>query len=231
MKFTPLELAKLLGDRDAQHRMGYDEPAHFRVILEGDSKPREMSRQAFERAFEIIYSPFLTFKSLDNLRATIASCPYILRASWLATDNYTYARRYFAEIWSGKTADVSVRWLDPVYGYGLFAETEISEGGFIGVYTGVVRALSKNLGPLGPNGYCLHYPTSFLTGEYLAIDALREGNLLRFMNHSDTPNVEPLCAVDRGLLQMVFVAKGPIAKGEELTFDYGNDYWERRWKS
>jgi SET domain-containing protein len=62
------------------------------------------------------------------------------------------------------------------------------------------------------------------------VDALQEGNVTRFINHSNVPNLEPRCFVERGLLHQVFMARQKISKGTQLTFDYGNDYWIRRQK-
>ncbi len=51
------------------------------------------------------------------------------------------------------------------------------------------------------------------------IDGTVGGNESRFINHSDRPNVGALR--ERGTI--VFYSLDDIAKGEELTFDYGFD--------
>lgn len=224
--FSALELAKLLGKKECAQVLGYEPLRSFKVQLKGENALSSISLPIFEKAFNIIYRPFLTFSSYEHLCNTINACPYILRYPWPAVENHAYARNYFEEIWSGMTADVSVRWIDEVYGYGLFAETKIQIAGFIGVYAGVVRRLSRT--SQASHAYCLHYPSRFWSINCRAVDAIYAGNLLRFMNHSATPNVIPLCAVDRGLLHTFFIAERPIEKGEQLLFNYGGDYWLRR---
>ena len=54
------------------------------------------------------------------------------------------------------------------------------------------------------------------------IDGSSRRNLGRYINHSCQPNAE---AVLRGR-QIIFVALRVIAPGEEVTLDYGEDYFE-----
>jgi SET domain-containing protein len=54
------------------------------------------------------------------------------------------------------------------------------------------------------------------------IDGSSRRNLGRYLNHSCAPNAE---AVLRGG-KIVFVALRAIAPGEEITYDYGEEYFE-----
>jgi hypothetical protein len=58
---------------------------------------------------------------------------------------------------------------------------------------------------------------AFTSGKFM-LDAEKQGNLTRFINHSDSPNLEAKTRADG---QIVFVAKRNIYFGEELTFNYG----------
>lgn len=226
--FIPLELAQLLNRPQCLELLSPQRPMDFLVQLKDASALIKMNLAEFENHFNLEYAPYLTFHSYELLCEVIAQCPYILRIPWIAGDNYGYIRQFRKDLDSGAAANVSVRWMDEDIGYGLFAEQDIAKGDFIGEYTGEVRLLSR-LHP-DQNGYCLHYHTKWWSLKYYMIDALLLGNLMRFINHSDSPNVQPLCGVDRGLQHQIFVARGPIVKGAQLTINYGNDYWIERQK-
>lgn len=226
--FTPLELAQLLGKNACQRVLGYAGPVDIKLQRKTQKKISRCSIGEIETIFGITYRSFLSFSSYEDLQKTIFNCPYILRYSWIAKENHAWKTLYQRQLGEGLLADVAVIWIDDVMGYGLFAEEDLAEGSFIGEYTGRVRRLYRR--QADQNAYCLQYPTRWWSWKYMAVDALHEGNLTRFMNHSDTPNVEPLCVVDRGLLHQIFVAKHPIKKGAQLTFNYGADFWAHRQK-
>lgn len=54
------------------------------------------------------------------------------------------------------------------------------------------------------------------------IDGSPRWNLGRYANHSCRPNAEPVTRKGR----VVLVALRPIMPGEEITFDYGDEYFE-----
>jgi hypothetical protein len=225
---TPFQLAQLLGRYDCLLLLGGVLPTHVLAQLKGKRQIDELSITELEHAFNIIYRPYLTFASYNTLQEVIQSCPYILRSHYLAEENYIWGHLYKNPIQRGMVADVYIRWIDDMLGYGLFAAEDLHPGAFVGEYTGVVRRLYK--GHPDPNAYCLHYPTKFWSWKYFAVDALHEGNLMRFINHSDDPNLKPLCTVENGLLRQVFVMKRAAKADTQLTFDYGVDYWQKRQK-
>lgn len=224
--FTALEIARLLGKYEAVKLLGGTLPGLFRLQPNGMKEPVELSLEGFEMALGFHYRPFLTFRSYDLLKDVVHQCPYILRCSSIASENYEWAKKFALEIGEGKTASIYIKWIDATLGYGAFAEEDIAEGSFVGEYTGVVRRLYRKHPDQNP--YCFHYPTKLWSMKTYTVDSMREGNLIRFFNHSNKPNLLPFCAVDRGLLHLVFVAACDISKGEQLTFDYGEDYWMRR---
>jgi len=56
----------------------------------------------------------------------------------------------------------------------------------------------------------------FAVNEKVVIDATREGNSARYVNHSCTPNCEAIEEDGRIFIE----TKKKIARGEELTYDY-----------
>lgn len=227
--FTPLELAQFLGKYDYLKPLGGTLPATFWVQKKGQSELTPLSLTEFESFFQVVFRPFLFFPSYRFFKEVINNCPYILRSQWLAEDNYAWAAAYQKHLKSGETIPIEVKWIDEVMGYGAFAGIDVRPGTFVGEYAGLVRRLYR----LRPdhNAYCLRYPSRLWSLKYFVIDSLQQGNLTRFINHSDSPNIQPLCLVDRNLLRQVFVASKSIVKGEQLFFDYGQDYWIKRQKT
>ncbi len=108
-------------------------------------------------------------------------------------------------------------------GYGLFAEEEIPESFFVGEYTGIVRENNRRyFEPL--NNYCYEYPIPDSIGRSFVIDATH-GNLTRFINHSFQPNLKAGYAFLDGFYHCIFIAIRSIAKGSQLTYNYGQTYW------
>jgi hypothetical protein len=102
-------------------------------------------------------------------------------------------------------------------GLGLFATTEIKKGAFIVAYTGrrITNAEADELERRG-NKYM------FEINKRCTIDGSSRKNLGRYANHSCKPNCE---AVYRRTGRMEFVAARNIEPEEELTIDYGKDYF------
>lgn len=226
--FTALEIAKFLGKYEAFKLLGGQLPNSFNLHPNGAKNPVPLSLRGFELALGFHYRPFLLFSSYALFKTVIHQCPYILRSQYIASENYGWEKTFHREIAEGITAPIIIKWIDPVLGYGAFAAEDIAQGEFIGEYTGVVRQLYRRHPDHNP--YCFHYPTKLWSMNYFTIDSMKEGNLTRFINHSNRPNLQPLCVVDRKLLHLILVAGRPIKQGEQLTFDYGSDYWSRRGK-
>jgi SET domain-containing protein len=102
-------------------------------------------------------------------------------------------------------------------GLGLFAEQVIPEGACVIEYTGVMltdeqyaRSRSKYL---------------FTVGKQV-LDGTPRSNTARYINHSCVPNCEP--SVHKG---RVFIhALRDIQPGEELAYNYGEEYFEAHLK-
>jgi uncharacterized protein len=225
--FTPYELAQVLGKSPIEALFAPLPELSFKVQF--PKKPsRILSKEEFQEAFGVVYRPYLTFPSYDLLQDVVRCCPYLLRFPWLTPENYLGGARYQRRFATGFTAPIVVKWIDDVMGWGVFADVDLPENTFVGEYTGIVRRLYRSCPD--HNGYCFHYPTKFWSWNYFTVDSLQEGNAMRFLNHSDHPNLKPYCFIDRRLLHMCFLSACGIKKGEQLFYDYGKDYWIRRKK-
>ena len=129
-----------------------------------------------------------------------------------------------------KIAPVSIRFISDEVGYGLFAEEDLEAGTFIGEYTGVVQegfdAPPDDTGKGAyETDYTWDYPDAWYEDILFEINGLKQGNELRYVNHSFEPNL----VVEHTLLDnrwaIFFLTEKFIRAGTQLTADYGEEYW------
>lgn len=101
-----------------------------------------------------------------------------------------------------------------INGLGLFTDIAIKEGDFIIEYWGEVidEAEANKRG-----GKYL-----FQTGKDRHVDGTTRENIARYINHSCKPNCE--VKVKKGCIYIY--AYRNIKAGEELCYDYGEEYWD-----
>jgi uncharacterized protein len=104
-----------------------------------------------------------------------------------------------------------------VTGFGLFATRLIKRGAYIATYRG----------PLITAAECEareHRGAKYMfeLNRRWVIDGSPRWNLARYMNHSCWPNAKPVTRKGR----IVFVSLRWIAPGEEITYNYGPDYFK-----
>ncbi|PIR82360.1 hypothetical protein COU20_02965 [Candidatus Kaiserbacteria bacterium CG10_big_fil_rev_8_21_14_0_10_59_10] len=99
-------------------------------------------------------------------------------------------------------------------GRGLFAARPIKKGAFIIEYTGkhIPTSVADTLG------------TKYLfeIDETWTVDGSPRSNTARYINHSCNPNCEAV--IEDGHINIY--ARRPISRGEELTMDYGEEYFD-----
>ena len=142
-----------------------------------------------------------------------------VRERWLGV-------RFQKEILQGLVPRLSIRYIDPVFGYGVFAEQDFSVGAYIGEYTGVIRKRRSRKDRT--NDYCFAYTIGDWVYNPFIIDAKERGNYTRFLNHSEEPNVESLSVYAGGIMHIIFVALKPIRKGSQMCYHYGDIFWKKR---
>lgn len=99
-------------------------------------------------------------------------------------------------------------------GLGLFASTPIKRGTYIIEYTGRVLK-GKEMDPVN-NKYL------FETSAVRMIDGSARSNTARYINHSCKPNCEPEITAGRVFIKAI----KRIEVGDELTYDYGKEYFD-----
>ena len=108
----------------------------------------------------------------------------------------------------------------PRAGKGLFTRVPIAEGDTIGYYTGRVIGEDEFNDPDRPfSAYVL-----WVCRTHIIIGEGPEANYTRYINHSDDPNA--FLVVSTRWKSARFEALRDIEPGEEIFFDYGDDYWD-----
>lgn len=113
-----------------------------------------------------------------------------------------------------KDARFSVKRSAPGMGQGLFAHVDIKKGDFILEYTGT-KMPTKDANEL-KSRYL------FEINDEWTIEGSARSNTARYINHSCDPNVE--AEIRDG--HIMIDAVRAIKKGEELTIDYGGEYYD-----
>jgi len=124
-----------------------------------------------------------------------------------------------AKKWNAEHFDIRTSTIEGA-GRGLFTKVAIAEEDTIGYYTGKLISEEEFHREDRPfNAYILWVCRTCI------IDGQGEGsNYTRFINHSDQPNA--FLIVSTRWKTARFEALRDIAPGEEIFFNYGEDYWE-----
>lgn len=101
-------------------------------------------------------------------------------------------------------------------GRGLFTQERIPKGSLVVEYFGrpaTAKQMRENRGKY-----------LFWTSDVSMIDGNVPANIARFINHSCAPNCEPKIRKGR----IYIFALRTIKPGEELSYDYGQEYFDRQ---
>lgn len=139
--------------------------------------------------------------------------------------------RYGKQIAAGQLAPLYIRKVSDTVGYGVFAAKRLREADFIGEYAGVVQPETAGTGAEENGGgyesdYSWYYLDDVPSGPTLEINGRKEGNVLRFVNHGNAPNVAVEHTLYEGQWLIFFTAAQDIEKDEQLLIDYGGAYWD-----
>ena len=107
-----------------------------------------------------------------------------------------------------------IRRSKPGAGYGLFATAPLTEGDFVLEYKG--RHVPTGVADRLKTRYLFEIDSSW------TIDGSSQGNTARYINHSCVPNCQ---AEVRDGKVLIFALRN-IGQGEELTIDYGEEYFK-----
>jgi SET domain-containing protein len=105
-------------------------------------------------------------------------------------------------------------------GKGLFSKVRIEAEDTIGYYTGEIIDEAEFYNPERPfSAYVL-----WVSRSHIIVGDGPKANNTRYINHSDAPNV--FLVVSTRWKTARFEALKTIRPGDEIFFNYGEDYWE-----
>ncbi len=201
----------------------------IKVLRKNFDTPQVLSLSELEELMEFTWRPHLAFSTPEIALKVKKRTGKALRKKEITAREKYLGVNFHREITKGSLPSTSIRFIDDVVGYGVFAERAIPKGVFIGEYTGVVR---KRLGRVGRfNDYTFEYAIGDWERNPFIIDAKQEGNLTRFINHSARPNLGSVSVYANEVMHIILVALKPIPKGAQLCYDYGDIYWKKRQKA
>ena len=184
-----------------------------------------LSLGQFEKLTGAKWIPQLDFESF-SLFSKLAKQGLKLHRKGEMTPEQLWLGSYFKkEILLSAPPDIAIRWIDLAMGWGVFALRNFKKMEFIAEYVGKVRKRRRS--DL-KNGYCFEYLLVQGISSRYTIDALEQGGVARYINHSSAPNLNSCLATFNDLSHVILYANGPIAKGTQLCYDYGPDYWAGR---
>lgn len=121
--------------------------------------------------------------------------------------------------WTADDFDIRASTIEGA-GRGLFAKRPIREEDTIGHYTGEIITEEEFHDPERPfSAYVL-----WVCRTHIILGEGPKANYTRYINHSDQPNA--FLVVSSRWKTARFEALRDIAPGEEIFFNYGEDYWE-----
>jgi hypothetical protein len=150
-----------------------------------------------------------------------ASCESVAKiAAQLCTCSSPPWSKVATDAWREK--HVELRYISPAVGLGTYARMRLRAASVLGEYVGeIVHGRGELLDTL----YLLTVPDD--TGrESVFIDALRVGGWTRFINHSCRANTFFESRRVGEEVRVVVMTERGVKKGEEVTVNYGEQYWE-----
>ncbi len=144
-------------------------------------------------------------------------------------------RKYACLIKGSYMAPVYIGRIDSNVGYGVYAGSDLEKGAFIGEYAGVIQEADETSGEELDGGgfesdYSWYYLEEIEQAPSLEISGRFEGNELRYVNHSSSPNVDVEHILIDGTWILFFKAARKINADEQLLISYGEAYWEDDWR-
>lgn len=183
------------------------------------------TKEQIEEEFSISYIDTICFENDDVLQKVKKRANRKRFHLYDKKHNKWMSNLYARDVRNKKHAPVCIKKVNPLVGHGVFAKETIPSLSYVGEYTGMLRKRrgKKDKG----NDYIFGYMVGFF-GTPFIIDAKDMGNFTRFLNHSFNANVSSRGIVVDGVYHVIFFANKLIKKGEQLTYDYGPTYWNKR---
>lgn len=198
------------------------------ISLASWQKPKKLDLASFEHFFGFRFCRHLFFSDYCVEQYLKKKCLKAYKEKKVPDYALWLGHLHKKVIEEAKIPDMTISWINAKIGYGLFTNAPLEKWQCIGEYAGQLRF--RNLFFPNINDYCFMYPHKWLNFKPATIDCQYYGNHTRFINHSDHPNLEALSVFYEGIFHIIFRTIRKISAGEELSYDYGEIYWDRRKK-
>ena len=182
-------------------------------------------------------------RKIKYIKRTRIDCEELLLMNLNEGSYYKDNKEEFAKLSSQYSNDIKccnmapvyIKYIDKVFGYGVFAAEDIIKEDFIGEYAGVVDIDDENeCGEFNGEGdrtdYSWYYLDDLEELPNLEINGRFEGNQMRFVNHSEEPNLHVEHILLDGFWVIFFNASKNINKDDQLFISYGEGYWSEGYR-
>jgi len=217
---TPLEMALYL-HRQKSASILMDSAAHHSFFSQPSVEFESI--RSFPQNIEFLAQP--VFESAQVLEEVFSYTAKAKNDDAITNDRIWLGVYFDKEIQLGIHPKVTVRWISPEIGYGVFAAERILPCSCVGEYTGILQERKSK--HVCESNYAFRYTAWPMGKRPYVIDSENMGNFTRFVNHSDNPNTQLVCTYWRGMPRLIFISLKEIAEGEQLTFDYGKTFWKQ----
>jgi uncharacterized protein len=187
---------------------------------------KEIQIKDLEKETGINYLPILVFENEKNSKTIKNLCHKGIKNNIIDREQKWLGFYLEDMLLKGSLPFIAIKWVDHVKEYGVFAKRKIAKGTYVGEYTGIVTKRKKKM--IKKNSYCFEYYIGHEVQTPFTINAKFCGNFTRFVNHSYTPNLVAVPVFFANTMHIVLKAIEDIEVDEELTYDYGLNYWRKR---
>jgi hypothetical protein len=207
------------------HSLYYADFSHHQIAIEKDKREMILSPQTFSSIMRVAYLPHLMFLRERDREKICKKMQKFRKKEWFDPRQVWLGAYFRTEIQTSQLPPVQIRWINEILGWGVFAQKDLQPLTYIGEYSGVVR---KRARADFKNAYCFQY--CIANGEDCGynVDSLDRGGIVRFINHSNKPNLTSALANSQSLTHIILFTSRTVRKGEQLCYDYGPDYWKKR---
>lgn len=118
--------------------------------------------------------------------------------------------------------DLEVKKVNELVGWGVYAKKRIPKKTILTHYAGIIKKDSRvNIS----NRHVFGFTGTKKLQEWV-VDSEHMTNIASLINHLKKGNIEAFEYYDESGPKIVFKTLRDIEKGEELTYDYGGEYWK-----
>ncbi len=205
---------------------------HFFHLLSLSSPHRPISHGSLFSHVRLWPTPY--FESFDSLVSFLLWAQKAYSSSKLFEKQHVEDRDIYNLLFP--SPDVGIQWISSEKGFGVTARRPIPRHHRVGIYAGLIRPFRwREIGGGGgvSHEYVASLPTStrlvfpFLPPNWV-VDATESGSIARYINHDIEPSLAHDLLFWRGIPLISLVTQKYIEQGEELTLDYGSQYWKKK---